>query len=169
MGIHEIRDKKRSSRETDGSVHDFIRSGNNRTHYQRSIILSKRRSAERIKAIDNFIKENYPTHGADFCAQQLRESAQYVRRRAGRHGIIKLKWVRSRHDMEQRIEHLVSLNKELRLENMKLIAERMEFKKSCRLLDYDFREYLENTVSDKKESERLRDNYKRFEEKGVIL
>ena len=85
--------------------------------------MSKRRTNERVKEVDLFIANNYPVHGADFCAQALREPISYIRGRVTVKGVGKLKSMRSRHDMEQRLDFLVSLNKELRLENMKLIVE----------------------------------------------
>ena len=90
--------------------------------------MSKQRSREQVKAIDKFIIENYPLHGADFCAQALRESLQYIRGRIGANGVIKSKKMRSADDMRQRIEYLKLLNSELRLENMKLIDENRRLK-----------------------------------------
>lgn len=82
--------------------------------------MNKRKSSIQIKAIDKYISETCPIHGADFCAQQLCESLQYVKGRIKTMKIGKLKVMRSEADMEQRIEYLIGLNKELRLENMKI-------------------------------------------------
>lgn len=86
--------------------------------------MNERRATEKVKAIDLFISENYPIHGIDFCAQELHEPLQYIKGRVKVMKVGKMKKMQSEHDMEQRIEYLIGLNKELRLENMKLIVER---------------------------------------------
>jgi hypothetical protein len=87
--------------------------------------MSKRRAPSRVKEIDNFLRDNYPLHGADFCAQALSEPVKYIQARSTVIGVGKSRMMRSEASMKQRIEYLLKLNAELRIENMKLIEERI--------------------------------------------
>lgn len=81
---------------------------------------TKRRSSQHVKNVDSFILDNYPIHGADFCAVSLKESLQYIKSRVHIKKVAKLKPMSCEEDMRQRIKYLEGLNMELRLENMKI-------------------------------------------------
>lgn len=104
--------------------------------------MGKRRSKEEVAAIDSFIRENYPNQGPAAVAESLGEPEKYIKQRAQNIGVsldptkggrggkrIKAHSL-SRAALESKIKILVNqftrqkaLNSELRLENIKLIAE----------------------------------------------
>ena len=49
-----------------------------------------RKSKEKIISIDKFVIENYPLHGADFCAEALDETANYIRTRVKQHKLSRI-------------------------------------------------------------------------------
>lgn len=82
-----------------------------------------RKSKLQIQAVDKFIAQNYPLHGAKFCAEALNETVDYIRIRAG---VKKIKLIdKTGKDL---IKFVRNLNKSLRLENIKLIDENRRLK-----------------------------------------
>ena len=77
-----------------------------------------RKSKPQIQAVDKFIAQNYPLHGAKFCADALNEPVEYIRIRAG---VKKIK--RTDKTGDSLVKFVRNLNKALRLENIKLIDE----------------------------------------------
>ncbi len=83
-----------------------------------------RRSKTKIAAIDKFVIENYPLHGADFCAETLNETADYIRTRIKQHKLTRI----TKRDDKKMVEYVRDLNKSLRLENIKLIVNNKRLK-----------------------------------------
>lgn len=105
------------------------------------------RNKERVKRIDEFLRENYPTGGALFCAEYLDEPVKYIR---GRVGVLKLSMipgykrktdnnqvvdvkkvtVKTVSELEDEIKDLREINKELRRENIILVHDNMNLRKN---------------------------------------
>ena len=83
-----------------------------------------RKSKTKIAAIDKFVKENYPLHGADFCAEALNETAAYIRTRVKQHKLSRI----TKRDDKKMVEYVRDLNKALRLEMIKMIMENRRLK-----------------------------------------
>ena len=83
-----------------------------------------RKSKTKITTIDKFVKENYPLHGAEFCAETLNENADYIRTRVKQHKLSRI----TKRDDKKMVEYVRDLNKALRLELIKLILENKRLK-----------------------------------------
>lgn len=81
---------------------------------------NKRRSSERVKAIDRFIAIHYPSKGADFCSTSLKEPFDYILARVN---LKQIKRIKREKVTESPLQKHKRLNKELRRENIKLITE----------------------------------------------
>lgn len=108
-----------------------------------------RRSEDRLKEIDTFLTDNYPTNGSNYCASALGEDIKYIQSRVQRLNLYmdtaknrnrtnkkasKVRELQGKLTARNReIEHLWELlrkqrhlNSELRLENIRLITEKVK-------------------------------------------
>lgn len=82
------------------------------------------RSRERVEVIDEFVKQHYPTHGPDYCAEELNETRAYIQNRAW---YLKVKQISRRKKEKKKTQR--EINKELRLELIKVVAENRQLRK----------------------------------------
>ena len=99
------------------------------------------RTRERVRRIDEFLIENYPSTSTDYCAEFLDEPVYYIRRRVGYLKLKKDKAKSRKTDgkpieediqisvLKDRIKDLEEMNRELRKELIKFTHIKMQQEK----------------------------------------
>ncbi len=92
-----------------------------------------KRKPERVREIDAYIREHYPTNGPDVVAKDLGEDRKYIIQRANYKRVCMIRQIhkkpKHRITSKDRIKQLTIWNKELRVEVIRLRHQVMNQKK----------------------------------------